>query len=103
MLGFKISKIIFLIKFIQISKLSWFKSLLSKIFKDITGVSPINYLIQIRLTKARQLLEKEEVLTVKEVAKAVGYEDAYHFSKSFKKHFGLSPSMVRTQEKKDAL
>ncbi len=72
---------------------------LSKIFKDITGVSPINYLIQIRLTKARQLLEKEEDLTVKEVAKAVGYEDAYHFSKSFKKHFGLSPSMIRSLEK----
>lgn len=68
---------------------------LSKRFKDITDVSPINYLIQIRLNKARQLLENEEALTVKEVAKAVGYEDAYHFSKSFKKHFGFSPSTVR--------
>lgn len=67
---------------------------LSKIFKDLTGVSPINYLIQIRLKNAHQMLEKQD-LTVKEVAKAVGYEDAYHFSKSFKKHFGISPSVVK--------
>lgn len=67
---------------------------LSKIFKELTGVSPINYLIQIRLKNAHQMLEKQD-LTVKEVAKAVGYEDAYHFSKSFKKHFGISPSIVK--------
>lgn len=70
---------------------------LSKIFKDLTGVSPINYLIQIRLKKAHELLTTDD-LTVKEVAKAVGYEDAYHFSKSFKKHFGTSPSLVKKQE-----
>ena len=70
---------------------------LSKIFKDLTGVSPINYLIQIRLKKAHELLTTGD-LTVKEVAKAVGYEDAYHFSKSFKKHFGTSPSLVKKQE-----
>ena len=70
---------------------------LSKIFKDLTGVSPINYLIQIRLKKANELLKTED-LTVKEVAKSVGYEDAYHFSKSFKKHFGISPSIVKNNE-----
>lgn len=70
---------------------------LSKIFKDLTGFSPINYLIQIRLKKAHELLTTDD-LTVKEVAKAVGYEDAYHFSKSFKKHFGTSPSLVKKQE-----
>ena len=70
---------------------------LSKIFKDLTGFSPINYLIQIRLKKAHELLTTDD-LTVKEVAKAVGYEDAYHFSKSFKKHFGTSPSLVKKQK-----
>ena len=47
----------------------------NKIFKDLTGFSPINYLIQIRLKKAHELLTTDD-LTVKEVAKAVGYEDA---------------------------
>ncbi|HIY58041.1 MAG TPA: AraC family transcriptional regulator [Candidatus Tetragenococcus pullicola] len=69
---------------------------LSKIFKEVTGVSPINYLIQIRLEKAFQLLETDEY-SIKEVAKAVGYEDAYHFSKSFKKQYGQSPSKIRQE------
>ena len=64
---------------------------LSKTFKAATGVGPINYLIQIRLNHAKELL-KNDSLSVKEVAKTVGYEDAYHFSKLFKKYYGKSPS-----------
>lgn len=60
---------------------------LSKIFKEATGVSPINYLIEIRLKRAKDML-KNDNLTIKEVASAVGYQDAYHFSKSFKKLYG---------------
>ncbi|HBI1921661.1 TPA: AraC family transcriptional regulator, partial [Enterococcus faecalis] len=37
-------------------------------------------------------LLKNDSLSVKEVAKTVGYEDAYHFSKLFKKYYGKSPS-----------
>lgn len=54
-----------------------------KPLKAATGVGPINYLIQIRLNHAKELL-KNDSLSVKEVAKTVGYEDAYHFSKLFK-------------------
>lgn len=66
---------------------------LSRIFKESVGMSPINYLINIRLTHAMDLLKKGKN-TIKEVAKMVGYQDAYHFSKSFKKQFGLSPSAI---------
>ena len=66
---------------------------LSKTFKAATGVGPINYLIQIRLNHAKELL-KNDSLSVKEVAKTVGYEDAYHFSKLFKKYYGKSPASV---------
>ncbi len=52
---------------------------LSKTFKAATHW-PINYLIQIRLNHAKELL-KNDSLSVKEVAKTVAYEDAYHFSK----------------------
>ena len=55
---------------------------LSKTFKAATGVGPINYLIQIRLNHAKELL-KNDSLSVKS-SKTVGYEDAYHFSKLFK-------------------
>lgn len=63
----------------------------SKIFKEETGDSPINYLIGIRLCKAKELLDKGE-LTIKEVAAMVGYDDPYYFSKLFKKYYGCSPS-----------
>lgn len=64
---------------------------ISKVFKQETGDSPINYLIKVRLNRAKQLLENQKV-TVKEAAEIVGYQDAYHFSKLFKKHYGRSPS-----------
>ncbi|MDT3393107.1 MAG: AraC family transcriptional regulator [Bacillota bacterium] len=68
---------------------------LSKTFKDATTMSPINYLIQLRLENARELLhDADATTTVKQVASAVGYDDAYHFSKLFKKYYGVSPSQV---------
>lgn len=64
---------------------------ISKIFKEETGTSPINYLIQIRLTKAREILETNKI-PINLVSKAVGYSDAYYFSKLFKKYYGIAPS-----------
>lgn len=66
---------------------------LSKIFKEATEMSPTNYLIEIRLKRAKDMLKNDQ-LTIKEVASAVGYQDAYHFSKSFKKLYGISPSGI---------
>lgn len=66
---------------------------ISKVFKSETGDTPINRLIDIRLEKAKELLETGE--SIQEVAAMVGYEDAYHFSKLFKKRYGISPSKVR--------
>lgn len=66
---------------------------ISKIFKEETGDSPINYLIKIRLLKAKELL-RENSMPIKEVAQSVGYNDAYHFSKLFKKYYGLPPSRI---------
>ena len=67
---------------------------ISKIFKEETGDSPINYLIKIRLAKAEEML-KESTLSIKAIAQNVGYSDAYHFSKLFKKYYGISPSQVK--------
>jgi AraC-like DNA-binding protein len=67
---------------------------ISKIFKEEIGESPINYLIKIRLAKALELL-KEGTLPIKAVAKYVGYDDAYHFSKLFKKYYGSPPSKFK--------
>lgn len=64
---------------------------ISKLFKSETGDTPINYLISLRMNKARQLLDEDPERSIQSVALAVGYEDAYHFSKLFKKYYGLSP------------
>lgn len=67
----------------------------SRIFKSETGDTPIHHLINIRLERARELLESGGNGSIKEIAAAVGYEDAYHFSKQFKKRYGVSPSGVK--------
>lgn len=68
---------------------------LSKIFKEETGESPINYLIKIRLEKAKDILSTSHSDSIKKIACQVGYEDAYHFSKLFKKYYGISPLHYR--------
>ena len=67
---------------------------ISKLFREEVGDSPINYLIKVRLAKAKELIE-ESGLPIKAVAKKVGYDDAYHFSKLFKKYYGSPPSSLR--------
>ncbi|MBA4701393.1 MAG: helix-turn-helix transcriptional regulator [Ruminococcus sp.] len=69
---------------------------ISKLFKSETGDTPINYLIQLRMEKARKLMETEPASSIQSIASQVGYEDAYYFSKLFKKHFGVSPSKYRS-------
>lgn len=65
---------------------------ISKIFKSETGNTPIQYLIKLRMEKARELIEQGSEKSIQDVAAAVGYEDAYHFSKLFKRHYGVAPS-----------
>ena len=67
---------------------------ISKIFKEVMGDSPINYLIQIRLSKAKELLGDSK-LSIKSIAKMVGYDDPYYFSKLYKKYYGNSPNKER--------
>lgn len=69
---------------------------LAKIFKSETGDTPINYLINLRLEKARELLEEDSSASIQDIAEKVGYEDVSHFSKSFKKHYGIAPTKYRS-------
>lgn len=66
---------------------------ISKVFREEVGDSPINYLINTRLLKAKEILE-EGGISIKAAAKTVGYHDVYHFSKLFKKHYGYPPSRI---------
>ncbi len=67
---------------------------LSRIFLRETGVTPKEFLVRVRLSRAAELLEGASC-TVTETARSVGYEDVYNFSKIFKKKFGISPAFYR--------
>jgi AraC-like DNA-binding protein len=59
-----------------------------------TGMPPLAYLIRLRLQRAMDLLQQGQH-NVEEVARAVGYEDPFYFSRLFRKHLGIPPSACR--------
>lgn len=71
-------------------------ALFRKKFKEFTGLSPRQYLLQLRLNRAKSLLLGTD-LPVKIIAIKTGYESIYHFSKVFKEKTGLSPTQFREQ------
>ncbi|WP_338115778.1 AraC family transcriptional regulator [Paenibacillus monticola] len=69
---------------------------LQRLFKDRVRTGPIDYLIQLRLEKAKTMLHQTSI-PLNQIAEAVGYLDSYHFSKMFKKYTGVSPSQFKQQ------
>jgi len=63
---------------------------LSHLFAGKSGFSPYRYLIMIRIRKAKELMEKKNML-MKEIANEVGFEDPNYFGKAFKKVTGYTP------------
>ncbi len=65
-----------------------------KIFKNFTGTTPYEYLINLRINTAKELL-KGTALPIETIAEQVGYPDASSFSRSFKKKTGSTPLQYR--------
>lgn len=65
-------------------------------FKALFQVTPVQYLIRLRLNKAAQLLSGS-TLKITEVATQCGFYDHSHFIRQFSRTFGLSPSAYRRQ------
>jgi len=63
-------------------------------FKAYTGKTPMAYLNDMRLQRAKELLWDSDAM-IKEIAVACGFNDEYYFSNFFKKHTGYSPSVFR--------
>ena len=66
----------------------------AKRFKQLTGHSPVQYFINLKIQHACWLLDIGPQ-QIKSVASAVGYDDPYYFSRLFKKVIGLSPQQYR--------
>ena len=69
-----------------------------KLFKDETGLSPVDYINRLRITKACANLHNAN-LNMSEVAASVGIYDFNYFSRLFKNYMGCSPRQFRTQSK----
>ncbi|MDR0266836.1 AraC family transcriptional regulator [Paenibacillus sp.] len=75
--------------------LGYNRAYLSRIFKKETGMSPVTYLLKLRIDKSRQLLRERPELSIEQVAASVGLTDALYFSRQFKRLCGQSPSHYR--------
>lgn len=63
---------------------------LNRVFKQATGKTIFNYLNELRVIKAKQFLENG-LYSISDVAEMTGFNDAYYFSKVFKKYAGTTP------------
>lgn len=69
---------------------------LSKIFQKHTGMSPSGYLKDLRMSAAKSMLMNPDI-PISTISTQVGFQDQFHFSKTFKTCTGLSPTEYRSQ------
>ena len=75
-------------------------STLRRRFKQMTGQTITDYLLRVRLDRARDLLAHTRI-SVAEVADAVGFADPYYFSRVFRLKEGVSPTAFRAREQQE--
>ena len=68
-----------------------------KLFAEKYGTTPKQYIVEVRIEKAKQLL-REGQMNISAVAKQVGFTNPYHFSRTFKEKVGTTPTQY-TQQK----
>jgi AraC-like DNA-binding protein len=69
---------------------------LINIFKNHFGVTPLSYIISLRIQKACEIMHSSEK-PITEIAFEVGFTDSNYFSRAFKKNTGITPSEYRKQ------
>ena len=74
----------------------------ARAFKKYYDISPIQYLLSVRIEEAKTLLE-ETNLKVGDIASSVGFSAQQRFNDIFKKHEGLSPSEYRNRYRESLL
>jgi AraC-like DNA-binding protein len=78
------------------------RTALAERFRAALGDTPLSHLRTLRMQKAMQLLCETDK-NLEQVAQAVGYQDAFGFSKVFKRTTGVSPRAFRQQDARDRL
>ncbi len=67
-------------------------------FKQIVKVTPMQYILSLRMMNAQNLLENTDYL-ITEIAETVGYDNPLYFSRLFRKHTGIAPTAYRKLRK----
>ena len=75
--------------------ISYSKAYIFRKFKNSTGKTVMEYYTMLKITKAKQLL-KDGKLSVKEISDTLAFDTPNYFSKTFKKHTGLTPTTYKT-------
>ncbi|ROM55150.1 hypothetical protein BK648_06530 [Pseudomonas poae] len=78
------------------------RTALAERFRKTMGDTPLNHLRTLRMQQAVQLLTETD-RPLEAVATAIGYQDAFSFSKVFKRSVGLSPKAFRQRDAEDRL
>lgn len=65
-----------------------------RLFKQSTGVTPYQYVLQCRINKAQELL-KNRKLTIAEISQQLGFYDQSRFTNTFRKRMGITPKRYR--------
>jgi AraC-like DNA-binding protein len=74
------------------------RSYFSKLFKEAMGCPPQEFLIRMRLSRATDLM-KTGSASIGDISQQCGYPNQMHFSRAFKKHYGVSPREWRAQNR----
>ncbi|UNK19921.1 AraC family transcriptional regulator [Paenibacillus sp. N3/727] len=77
--------------------LGYNRAYLSRIFKKETGISPVTYLLKLRIDQAKRLLRERPELSVEQISSSVGLTDPLYFSRQFKRFCGQSPTSYRKE------
>ncbi len=77
------------------------KYYLAHAFKEYKGISPINYLTQVRINEAKHLLETTD-FSVAKIADFTGFSSQSYFSQIFHKETGMTPNKYRTKAQKNS-
>lgn len=76
------------------------RSYASKLFHDNYGITMNNYLLNLRLEAAGNLLKSQENLKVSEIAQQCAFQDPGYFIRVFRKHYGCTPNKFRHRHRK---